>query len=158
MVSADINPDTGEGIIVLKPNNSGTWRFNIFIIATLTFIAILISTYFLLQGMWLILPFSGLEIAAVYAVLYFSVRKNNLTEVIIFDKDKVVVETGRYHAEHKQEFNRAWSKIFVEQPSFRGHLKKILIRSYGKEQELGAFLNKYDRDILIKNLKHAVYC
>ena len=158
MVTANINSSTGEGIIILRPNNSASWRFNMAIVTSLAFLAGIISLFFVLQGLWLILPFSGLELVCVYAALFACVNNNIRIEVIIFDKDKVTIERGRRFAESKWEYNRAWSKILVKQPEFRGHMKQIFIRSYGKEQELGAFLNKSDRESLIKNLKHVVYC
>lgn len=157
MVTADINSSTGEGIIILRPNNSASWRFNLVIIGSLAAIAVVISLWFLVHGLWLILPFSGLELLCVYAALFACVSNNTTTEVIIFDKNRVTVERGKRFAEDKREYNRAWSKIFIRQPAFRGHMKQIFIRSYGKEQELGAFLNRSDREALIKSLKHVVY-
>ncbi|MGB5583865.1 MAG: DUF2244 domain-containing protein, partial [Gammaproteobacteria bacterium] len=62
MVYSEFNPDTGNGYIVLRPNNSATWRFNMLVVASLALIGLLISTFFLLQGLWLIAPFSGLEV------------------------------------------------------------------------------------------------
>ncbi|HHJ34522.1 MAG TPA: DUF2244 domain-containing protein, partial [Gammaproteobacteria bacterium] len=52
---------------------------------------------------------------------------------------------------------RMWAKIFVKKPDKRGYPKQIYIRSHGKELELGSFLNKKDKDILIKDLKNIVY-
>ena len=157
MVEVNLDPATGEGTIVLKPNNSASWRVNSRLVASLALLAGAISLGFLWLGLWLVLPFSGLEVLLVYAALYLCVSNNNRTEVITFERDRVIVERGRRFVEHKNEYQRAWSTIFVRQPDFRGHLKKIFIRSYGKEDELGAFLNKNDREQLIRALKHAVY-
>jgi len=66
MVQIDINKNTGNGTIVLKPNNSATWHFNVLIISSLTLLAFLIAGIFLIQGLWLILPFSGLELIMLY--------------------------------------------------------------------------------------------
>lgn len=157
MVTADINPDTGTGMIVLRPNNSSTWRFNMLVVASLAFVAFCISMFFLLQGLWMVLPFSGLEILFLIWALSCCVNNNITTEVITFDNDTVMVERGRRFAENRWEYNRAWSKIFVKQPDYRGHMKKIFIRSHGKELELGSFLNREDRELLIKQLKVLVY-
>ena len=157
MVQANLDPATGHGTIVLKPNNSESWRVNSLVVASLAFVSGIISLWFLWQGLWMILPFSGLEVVALYIALYVCMCNNIRTEVITFESDRVIVERGKRFVEQKQEYQRAWSKIFVRQPDFRGHLKKIFIRSYGKEDELGAFLNKSDREQLIKALKHAVY-
>lgn len=157
MVESNLDPSTGEGTIVLKPNNSESWRVNKLLLISLALLSGMISLGFMWLGLWLVFPFSGLEMIALYAALYVCVCRNRKTEVITFERDRVIVESGRRFVERKQEYQRAWSKILVRQPDFRGHLKRIFIRSHGREQELGAFLNHSDRDRLIRVLKQAVY-
>jgi len=157
MVYSEFNPDTGNGIIILKPNNSATWQFNMMIVASLAFIATLISTFFLLQGLWLIAPFSGLEVLALLGCLYLCARSNIQAEVIKFNPDKVIVEQGRTFAEKSWEYHRSWAKILVRKPRHRGHPDQIVIRSHGKELELGAFLNKEDKQTLVKKLRNIIY-
>ena len=84
-------------------------------------------------------------------------RANTKTEIITFDNDKVLIERGCYHAEKSWEYHRMWAKIFVKKPATRGYPKQVFIRSHGKELELGSFLNKEDKEILIKDLKNVVY-
>jgi len=157
MVQTDINENTGNGTIVLKPNNSATWRFNVFIIGSLTLLAFLIAGIFLIQGLWLILPFSGLELIMLYFGLTICVRANTTTEVITFHNNTVIIEKGHTHSEHSWEYQRSWAKIFVKTPEHKGHTKRIFIRSHGKELELGAFLNKQDKENFISKLKNIVY-
>ena len=106
MVTTELNPDTGDGHIVLTPNNSASWRFNLAVWASLTFIAALISTVFLFMGLWMIFPFSGLEVLALYAGLHYVAHRNSKTEVITFCGDKVIVEKGRYSSERIWEYQR----------------------------------------------------
>jgi uncharacterized membrane protein len=157
MVYSEFNPETGNGYIVLRPNNSGTWRFNMIIVISLAFIGLLISTFFLLQGLWLIAPFSGLEVLALLACLYLCARSNIQTEVIKFSPDKVIIEQGRTFAEKSWEYHRTWAKIFVRKPRHRGHPEQIVIRSHGKELELGSFLNEDDKETLVKKLRKIIY-
>ena len=157
MVETSTNENTGSSVIVLKPNNSSSWQFNMRIVASLALIAFLISSYLALQGLWLVFPFAVLEIGFVFICLYLRMRANIETEVITFDENTVLVERGCYHAEKSWKYHRIWTKIFVKKPAIRGYPKQIFIRSYGKELELGSFLNKKDKEILIKELKTAVY-
>ena len=157
MVYSEFNPETGNGYIVLKPNNSATWRFNMMVVASLAVIALLISTFFMLQGAWLIAPFSGLEVLVLLGCLYLCARSNIQTEVIKFSRDKVTVEQGRTFAEKSWEYPRTWAKIFVRKPKHRGHPEQIVIRSHGKELELGSFLNKDDKERLVSNLRKIIY-
>jgi uncharacterized membrane protein len=157
MVETRIDEDTGLTTIILKPNNSSSWQFNMQILASLSAIIFLLSAYFALQGLWLVVPFAFLVIATVYVCLYLRVRDNIKTEIITFNDSTVVVERGRYHAEDTWKYHRLWTKIFVKKPQLRGYPKQIFIRSHGKELELGSFLNKKDKEILIKDLKTVVY-
>jgi uncharacterized membrane protein len=157
MVETNLNENTGSATIILRPNNSASWQFNMMIVGSLAFIAFCISTYFAFQGLWLIFPFAGLEVGFLFACLYLRMRANINTEVITFDENTVVVERGCYYAEKSWKYQRMWAKIFVKKPVTRGHPKKIFIRSHGKELELGSFLNKKDKEIFIKDLKTVVY-
>ena len=157
MVETRINENTGLATIVLKPNNSSSWQFNMQIVTSLALIALFISITLALRGLWLIFPFAMLEVGFVFICLYLRMKANFKTEVITFDENTVVVERGCYHAEKSWRYHRIWTKIFVKKPVTRGHPKQIFIRSHGKELELGSFLNKKDKEILINDLKTAVY-
>jgi uncharacterized membrane protein len=127
------------------------------VVASLAFIATLISTFFLLQGLWLIAPFSGLEVLALLGCLYLRARSNIQTEVIKFKPDKVIIEQGRTFAEKSWEYHRSWAKVFVRKPRLRGRPDRIVIRSHGREVELGSFLNKDDKETLVKKLRNIIY-
>ena len=157
MVYSEFNPATGNGLIILKPNNSATWRFNMLVASSLALLALLISTFFLLQGLWLIAPFSGLEVLALLGCLYLCARSNIQTEIIKFSPDKVIIEQGRTFAEKSWEYHRSWAKIFVRKPRHKGHPDQIVIRSHGKELELGSFLNKDDKQKLVNKLRKIIY-
>jgi len=157
MVETSTDTNTGLSTIVLRPNNSASWQFNVVIVSSLAFIAFCIATFFALQGLWLIFPFAGLEISALLICLYLRLRANIRIEVITFDDSTVIIERGCYHAEKSWKYHRLWTKILVKRPGTRGRQKQIFIRSHGKELELGSFLNKQDKDILIQNLKSVIY-
>lgn len=157
MVETRTNQDTGLTTIILKPNNSSSWQFNMQILSSLSAIILLLAGYFTFKGLWLVLPFALLAIATVYTCFYLRVRDNFKTEIITFDDSTVIVERGSDHAENTWKYHRLWAKIFVKRPAVRGHPKQIFIRSHGKELELGSFLNKKDKEILIKDLKSVVY-
>ncbi len=157
MVETSIDNNTGSATIVLKPNNSSSWQFNMQIVTSLAVIVFFVSSYFALHGLWLVFPFSLLEIGFVFVCLYLRMRANIKTEVITFDETIVLVERGHYHAEKSWKYHRIWTKFFVKKPATHGYPKKIFICSHGRELELGSFLNKKDKEILIKDLKNVVY-
>jgi uncharacterized membrane protein len=157
MVETSTNNDTGLTTIVLKPNNSASWRLNMVIFGSLSFALLLVSLIYASFGLWLVLPFAGLEIIALFVCIYLRLRANHSIEVITFDETTVIVERGFNRAEKSWKYHRLWTKIFVRKPDYKGHPKRIFIRSHGKELELGSFLNKQDKEILIKDLQGAVY-
>jgi uncharacterized membrane protein len=157
MVETRTDTSLGQTTIILRPNNSASWQFNMMIVASLALIAAIISGYFAIKGLWLVFPFAGLEVGLLFVCLYLRMRANINTEVITFDKHEVLVERGCYHAEKSWRYHRMWAKILVKKSSRHGEPKQVFIRSHGKELELGSFLNKNDKDILIKNLKDTIY-
>lgn len=157
MIETRINESNGSATIVLKPNNSASWPSNMKIVGSLTIVAIYISSCYALQGLWLVFPFAGLTIIFLSICLYLRMRANINTEVITVDETTVLIERGCYHAEKTWRYHRLWAKFFVKKPVVRGYPKQIFIRSHGKELELGSFLNKQDKEILIKELKNVVY-
>lgn len=157
MVHSEINPGTGNGMIILKPNNSASWHSNMMLLASLAMLALVISTFFLMQGLWLIMPFSGLEVLALFSCLYLCARANIKAEVITFTSDKVVIERGRIFAEKSWEYHRSRTKIFVKRPKLEDHPPKIVICSHGRETELGLFLNSDDKTMLVKKLRKIIY-
>ena len=157
MVETSTDTSTGLSTIVLRPNNSASWQFNVVIVSSLAFIAFCISTFYALQGLWLIFPFAGITASALLTCLYLRLRANIRIEVITFDESTVIIERGCYQAEKSWKYHRLWTKILVKRPGTRGRQKQIFIRSHGKELELGSFLNKQDKDILIQNLKSVIY-
>lgn len=157
MIETRINDNNGSATIVLQPNNSASWQFNLKIAVSLAVINFIFATYFAWHGLWLIYPFAGLEVGLLFICLYLRLKANINTEVITFDSDTVLVERGHYHAERSWKYHRMWAKIFIKKPAYRGRPKQVFIRSHGKELELGSFLNKKDKELLIKDLKNIVY-
>lgn len=154
MIEKQINKENDSATIVLRPNNSASWRFNMLLTAALAIVLFIISTYFALMGLWMIYPFAGLEIILLITCQYVRLRANQSTETISINGNDVTIIRSCYQKTESWTYHRVWSKLLVRQPHFRGHPKRVLLRSHGKEIELGSFLNKKDKKILIKNLKN----
>ena len=61
--------------IVLSPNCSISWRELVLFYLLTCLIALVVGLFFTLQGLWLVLPFSGLEMLALGGGLYLTSRK-----------------------------------------------------------------------------------
>jgi uncharacterized membrane protein len=56
--------------IVLRPNRSWTWRANRYLVYTLLLVSGSIAVSFTLKGMWLVLPFTAIEMSVLLACLW----------------------------------------------------------------------------------------
>ena len=89
MVEAQIDPEHEAGHIVLSPNLSARWKTNVyFLYAAITF-ALLIGGGFAYVGLWMILPFTGLEILALVLLIYHVAHKCHRMEVIHVSKERL---------------------------------------------------------------------
>ncbi len=156
MVETSINKETGLAIIVLKPNNSASWQFNMIIVGYLAFILFIVSCYFAMLGLWLVFPFAGMEVVLLITCIYLRLRANFTIEVLTIDADTVLIERGRNRPEKSWKYQRFLTKVFVKDPVINGHPKKIFISSHGEDLEVGSFLNNSDKELLIKELQTTV--
>ncbi|MEM7304574.1 MAG: DUF2244 domain-containing protein [Pseudomonadota bacterium] len=140
---------------VVKPNCSMSWRENQILVASLAIISFGIAGGFAMQGLWVILPFVGAEILFLFGVLYWCSLKATEREVISINTDNVLIETGRDRAKKSHQLQRAWTKVelYPPMPPERG---RLVMRSMGKEYEIGACLTEEERKSLAHSIKQAL--
>jgi len=95
--------------------------------------------------MTLVLPFSGLEILALGAALYVCAWRGGMQEVISVNGDHITVEIGRQSPEQSEKFRRAWTQVILERSWNSWYPSRLLIRSHGRQIEIGRFLNEQER-------------
>ncbi|MEW6314256.1 MAG: DUF2244 domain-containing protein [Pseudomonadota bacterium] len=100
-------------------------------------------------GTWLILPFSGLEIVVVAVVFYHITSHVGDYERIEISGDRVSVEQKDGRKMCKAEFQRAWVRVVLEEGEFG---MRLLLRSHGREIELGRMVRYDERLALAKQL------
>lgn len=156
MVTSEINSETGTVLIVLRPNQSWTWRANLWLVFSLLTVSVTIGTFFLLQRYWMILPFTLLEVSVVAACLYYCVRETHRQEVLRLCDDTVVLERGIRTPQESHRFERFFTRFSVSPPRYRGHLQTVALRCRNEETEIGSFLTADDKEELVRRLKEAV--
>jgi uncharacterized membrane protein len=142
--------------IVIRPNRSLTRRQLQLTFGIIATVCLSIASVFAVLGMWPVLPFAGAEVLAVGIGFYLSARGGQEEEVVSVDSDKVAVEKGRRPMRRRWELQRAWAKIRLLPPRLRWYPTRLVIRSHGKEVELGGFLNEDERRRLAGELRHAI--
>lgn len=137
--------------IELLPNCSLTVRqaqlfFGSIALASLTF-----ASYFVVQGLWPVLPFAGIELALLGWALWTSLRRRHWTQTItVTDRDVEIVLRGR-EGEDRIVFSRHWASVKLRRP--RGwHPSRLLVESHGRSCEVGGFLTEEERRALYARL------
>lgn len=156
MVLADIDDNTHTGVLVLRPNQSWTWRANLYFLATLGCCSLFIATGFLLAGAWLVLPFTLVEMTVLGLCIHYCVKRCSLQEVITVSDYQVKIERGIRKPAEQQTYHRLWAKFFVSAPRHPWEPPQLCIASKGVSTEIGAFLNRQDKQTLVQHLKRIV--
>lgn len=141
---------------VVMPNCSMSWQENKLFVASLAFISFSIAGAFALQGFWVILPFAGLEILMLTGILYWSGLQSTHREVISIGDYNIHVEVGRNKSRQTYEFQRVWTKVELRPPALPSRQTRLIMRSKGKELEIGACLTEQEREGLATSLKKAL--
>lgn len=150
----DSNPPSGGWI--LQPTRSMNWpQARRFIIAV-ALASLAIGVFFLVLGMPLVLPFSGLEACAVAAAFYVVLRDGERREVITFAGERLVVERGWREPQERFEFNRHWVRVDLAPSDRRHQPRRLLVGASGESMELGRFLTEGERESFARMLINAL--
>jgi len=135
----------------LLPNRSSSWTQTRRFLMVIALLDGLIALLFAWQGLWLVLPFSGLDVAALGAGLYCCSRATYRRELILVEGERVVVLRGGERVECRDELARAWTRLQWQSVCERG-CSRLLLGSHGRFFEIGAFLVETERRQLAGDL------
>lgn len=142
--------------LVIQPNASLTRGWAVAFMLFMCTVSFGVAGVLALLGYWVVLPFSALNMLALAAGLWWSMRDNAYREVISIDDDRVRVETGRGAPEQTWEFQRAWAQVRC-QPGVRrdGH-SRLWIGSHGRGCVLGRCLTDEESEVVARRLRQWV--
>lgn len=141
---------------VVMPNQSMSWRGMVWMYSVIASVTLLVAVGCYFMGLTLVLPFSGVELLIVGAVFYITACHGDRREVIIIGKETVTVQSGRFQPESHYEFPRQWARVVFEQSS-GWYPNRLLIRSHGRQVEIGSFLNEQERNGLAEKLSVVIH-
>ena len=142
--------------LVLSPNCSISWRDIILFYLVTCILALAIGLFFAFHGMWLVLPFSGLEMLALGTGLYLVSRSAHRKEVISLDRDMVRVEKGVGRVDCLWEFKTHWTRLKVSEKQGIHKGVELSLGSHGDYVVVGDFLNENEKDNLAFRLKDCI--
>lgn len=149
--------NSGKGFrIVLSPNCSISWRELLLFYLLTCVVAFAVGLFFTLQGLWLVLPFSGLEMLALGFALYLTSRKVYRKEIITLDQDRIRIEKGVRRVDQSWEFKTPWIRIVDERQDDRSARRTLAISMNGESVEVGSFLANSEKDELAFQLKDCI--
>ena len=155
MVETTIRRDEGCRFVI-RPNRSLSWAQMKLVYAGLASLCMLVAIGFTLMGYWLVLPFAGAEVLLLAAGFYLCAQDGRETEVIRIKDDRIAIEKGREETRTVWEVDRSWARIELLAPAIAWYPSRLVIRSHGKQLQLGAFLTDGERERLARELKRAI--
>ncbi len=145
-----------ERVFELRPNAGVYWKQTLAIFIALSVVCLGIAIAFTAAGFWPILPFAGLEIAALGAALYISARRGQYREVIRVRAREVVIEAGWREPEEVRSLPRFWCTVELRPSARRWYPARLVLRSGSDEVECGSFLTDEERSSLAEELRASI--
>jgi uncharacterized membrane protein len=161
MVISEECPENRLRRIVIRPNRSLSWRQSMLFLAAIAVPLLLISLVLAVRGFWLVLPFAGLELAALFTAIYLVSHSGTRCEVVSIGDAVVTVEKGRDRGkcpdsggpDQRVEFARAWVRVDLAGSTGRWHPKRLWIGASGRRVEIADFLVEEEKTELAAELK-----
>jgi len=141
----------------IRPTRSLSWREVKVFYAAIVGVALLIALGCTAMGYWPVLPFAGLEALALGWAFYAVALDGQKREVVRIDERTVAVEKGRRRVEDRWTAMRAWTRVYHLAPPVAWYPTRLLLRSHGREIELGRFLNEEERRRLACDLTRVLH-
>jgi uncharacterized membrane protein len=140
-------------IVVAEPNRSASWQANKWALVAMCSLSGVIAGAFAFIGAWPILPFAGIEMAALGGALYYVCWKLRYRHVVTFNGEQVRIQKGHYHPRQDWCFERHRTRILITTTQHPWDAPRISLSHRGEDVSLGEFLNKDDAEKLIKMLR-----
>ena len=156
MVKVESNIEENIHRILLRPNQSTSWKTSLLFVSVIAFTCLAIGIGFAFAGATMILPFAGLEVLFVGVCVYLVMKKTYKQEVITLTKEKLKIEKGAGKIDQVWEYFRMWSYVSVEKPEHPWYPAHIVIRSKGERVPIGDFLTEEEKEDLVISLEKII--
>jgi uncharacterized membrane protein len=142
-------------VLLVRPDRSMSWQQNRWLVAVLGGFTLVVALFWTMVGAWVILPFAGIEVLALYLGLHYVSWKLHLCQVVRIDADKVTVEEGHNFPRRSWQLERPGTAIAIVTPAHPWDAPGILLYDRKHQVELGSFLSKGDAGLLVEELCEA---
>jgi uncharacterized membrane protein len=140
---------------VLRPHRSAGQRAARLIAGLVAAQVTIVSTGFLLAGAWPVLPFFGLEIAVLYALLRYNQHAGNAFEAINLTRQALTVRRVDHWGKQSDfSFSPDWLQVNLQ--PMPGHDNRLELRTHGRSLAIASFLPAHEREHLALTLRRAL--
>lgn len=145
--------------LVIGPNASMSVRMAWGFMGAVAGVSLAIGGFFAWRGLWPILPFAGLELAAVGAALAVSLRRNRYREVLSFEAGRIRIESGELGRgpSLQVELQRGPTRVLVEPGPHRTSPTRLVLACGGQRVEVGHCLTDAERERLAWRLRQLIH-
>ncbi|MGQ0696613.1 MAG: DUF2244 domain-containing protein [Panacagrimonas sp.] len=140
---------------MIGPNASlsvrGAWIF----MGLASFGTLACAAYCTWLGFWPVLPFAGLELAALGFALMVAMRRNRYREVVSFSDTRVSLEVGTLGrgAGAVMELPRGWTRAWMEPGVRPNDPARLMLGCSGQKLEIGRCLTQEEREALLARFR-----
>lgn len=146
--------DSGEQVIIAKPNHSSTWRANLLALLAIAVPSLAAAIGFTLMGAWPILPFAGAELGALAGALYYVNWKLQYRHVITLNSDRIKIDKGHYAPKRTWTFQRSETSLAVTPETHPWDGPTLAVHSKEQHVIVGEFLSREDALKLLALLRN----
>ncbi len=142
--------------LIVTANRSMSWKANLYLAASLGVICMGVAIAMATFGLWMIIPFAGLEIIFIVVCLYLTLKRLSRQEVITVDSEAIKVEWGYSQPDVTVNLPRRWSRLSYHCKDSEFEVGELSVSAHGKRYVLGQCLNKKEKKALYGELKSAM--
>ncbi len=139
--------------LVVKGNQSMSWRANLILAASLGVVCLGIAIVMAFHGFWMIVPFAGAEVLFVLWCLYCTVHRLSHQEVITIEPQSILLEWGYREPEVSVNLPRQWSKLNYRCSDNEFETGDLSLSAHGKRYTLGECLGRDEKRTLYSKLR-----
>lgn len=148
-------PLNGGTRLLLTPNHSLSWRGNVRVWLALCGVSLVIAAGMAWLGAWVVLPFAGLELAALATAIYLTSRACQQREILTITAGALHLEKGIFRKQAEWHLPRPYARLLINQPLNPMAPPRLFLVHRENEVALANFLNRDDTEALVSLLEHS---
>lgn len=142
--------------LIVTANQSMSWKANLYLAASLGFVCMGVAIAMATFGLWMVIPFAGLEVVFIVVCLYLTLKRLSRQEVITVDNEAIKLEWGYNHPDVVVNLPRRWSRLSYQCTDSVFEVGELSVAAHGQRYSLGKCLNKEEKKALYGELQTAL--